>query len=1012
MGDTSEQVVALLNRGMVATTASDKVTVLQQVQELTVEKQPELLDNFFDEILQFQHDRNLDVRKQVIAFVEVACKKDARLLPRAVPTLRLLLQDEAAAVKKRAILANTNLYRPVLLTVATANSKTLADPSELWGAMEQMKAEIVTLLRDGNDGVRTSVLKFLELQILAQTLRTAASETKKGDTSGLEVVPADHPVLNAATLREDGRVSFELLVEKLTAEDTSSSNVLAVITIVASIARLRPSYMERTIRALVDLFEDPPTHLKATQVTSIKRALKTPLTALLKHPASAEFHEILIPVLEELEVPYTTISQFDRRGDVSAKEAAAAAKPMDVDAPAAGASTGPAAGSAAAMAVDPSPSIVSYAQLRQLPFPLVIELLMQCMKNLPDTMPPLAAAAAPAATTSAQPTAPGGPAVTASVGGAAGAAVAGGSVPDAPVQPGKRAKMEGGAVGTAAPPAAERRHKKRYKLEAVVLSEDTRHSMTLGAFKRLLGLEGKMTEEGARQSRELLIARMAAMISNSDVLDALVAYIMQAPKERANLALLWLYHQYRAVLMGGNEEEKAGCMEWYNLAVEKLLIGLWDTLDSRDRDHLVPKILLEMPHFPPSALAILQSYCEDLDEGRTETGFIAMHFLLKYRPPMREQALPVLLKYTRSVSEQLRRRSMKVARKFWKVQSMREEIETFAVESMEILAGITDATVQQFPSELMRIHLELQFELCAEDPCQLMKIVHVYTATKLNAVKTEIMRSMTKVDGFDWSNPALLKSLNEFPEEGQDLLLFILHVLTKKDRPSPALMVAVRKVFDRTKDQRLLISILRGMSKSETIGVLPTLLGLKDSLVQEVFTRVLGGAKAAGKGGALSPSEFLVTLHSRAIGVLDAVKAVNRCFDKRYAKVFTHEVLAVSLQQLVDQTPLPVNLMRTMIQALTAVPRLKGFIVSLLIRLSTKDIWTNEKMWKGFVRLCLMTAKESYDIVLNLPKAQLEAAAGFEPKLKDDLVAYVSKFPEQQRSTLPPATLELLGLDS
>lgn len=443
------------------------------------------------------------------------------------------------------------------------------------------------------------------------------------------------------------------------------------------------------------------------QVTSIKRALKTPLTALLKHPASAEFHEILIPVLEELEVPYTTISQFDRRGDVSAKEAAAAAKPMDVDAAAAGASTGPAAGSAAAMAVDPSPSTVSYAQLRQLPFPLVIELLMQCMKNLPDTMPPLAAAAAPAATTapaSAQPTAPGGPAATASVGGAAGAAVAGGSVPDAPVQPGKRAKIEGGAVGTAAPPAAERRHKKRYKLEAVVLSEDARHSMTLGAFKRLLGLEGKMTEEGARQSRELLIARMAAMISNSDVLDALVAYIMQvracppylssdgvccvgrfvvsrsltqilfrctspthrharthahthmlarshtharthtrshvrvtcspdahvltrdccpstqAPKERANLALLWLYHQYRAVLMGGNEEEKTGCMEWYNLAVEKLLIGLWDTLDSRDRDHLVPKILLEVG--PPRITPLYSSLRITSDRAPLTLGLI------------------------------------------------------------------------------------------------------------------------------------------------------------------------------------------------------------------------------------------------------------------------------------------------------------------------------------------------------------------------------------------------------
>lgn len=99
------------------------------------------------------------------------------------------------------------------------------------------------------------------------------------------------------------------------------------------------------------------------------------------------------------------------------------------------------------------------------------------------------------------------------------------------------------------------------------------------------------------------------------------------------------------------------------------------------------------------------------------------------------------------------------------------------------------------------------------------------------------------------------------------------------------------KAYDRTKDQRLLISILRGMSKSETISVLPDLLSLKDTLVQEVFTRILGGGKGGSKGS-LSPSEFLVALHASAINVLDAVKAVNRCFDKRYARVYVSTVPA------------------------------------------------------------------------------------------------------------------------
>lgn len=67
-------------------------------------------------------------------------------------------------------------------------------------------------------------------------------------------------------------------------------------------------------------------------------------------------------------------------------------------------------------------------------------------------------------------------------------------------------------------------------------------------------------------------------------------------------------------------------------------------------------------------------------------------------------------------------------------------------------------------------------------------------------------------------------------------------------------------------------------------------------------------------------------------------------------------------------------------------------------------------MWKGFVRACLMTTKESYDILLGLPFVQLEDAFTHEPKLKEQLLVYASKFSEQQRAVLSPETLTVLGL--
>jgi len=53
-------------------------------------------------------------------------KKDAGLLLKAVPTLNMLLHDDSPAVKKRAVLANTNLYQPVLKEVASPKPKVRA----------------------------------------------------------------------------------------------------------------------------------------------------------------------------------------------------------------------------------------------------------------------------------------------------------------------------------------------------------------------------------------------------------------------------------------------------------------------------------------------------------------------------------------------------------------------------------------------------------------------------------------------------------------------------------------------------------------------------------------------------------------------------------------------------------------------------------------------------------------------------------------------------------------------
>ena len=56
--------------------------------------------------------------------------------------------------------------------------------------------------------------------------------------------------------------------------------------------------------------------------------------------------------------------------------------------------------------------------------------------------------------------------------------------------------------------------------------------------------------------------------------------------------------------------------------------------------------------------------------------------------------------------------------------------------------------------------------------------------------------------------------------------------------------------------------------------------------------------------------------------------------------MYTSEVLAVVMQQLMEQNPLPILLMRTVIQSLTMYPRLGGFVMSILSRLIVKQVGT------------------------------------------------------------------------
>jgi symplekin len=72
MTETQDKVIELLNEASLSNKDSARVTNLKHVQELILNKEPTLLDNFLEEMLQFQLDKSGEVKKCVISFIEEA----------------------------------------------------------------------------------------------------------------------------------------------------------------------------------------------------------------------------------------------------------------------------------------------------------------------------------------------------------------------------------------------------------------------------------------------------------------------------------------------------------------------------------------------------------------------------------------------------------------------------------------------------------------------------------------------------------------------------------------------------------------------------------------------------------------------------------------------------------------------------------------------------------------------------------------------------------------------------
>ncbi|KAJ8266595.1 hypothetical protein GJAV_G00132310 [Gymnothorax javanicus] len=1078
---TSEKVVDLLNQAALIST-ENKLTVLKQVQELIINKDPSLLDNFLDEIIAFQSDKSIEVRKFVIGFIEEACKRDNELLLKLIANLNMLLKDDSVNVVKKAILTLTQLYKVALQWLV--RSKVVSDMQEAcWDMVTQMKEDVLALLDSDNDGVRTHAIKFTESLIITLSPRTPDSDTSRrqeGDIS-LDKIPRDHSYIRYDTLCEEGKQALEQLLKFMVHPAISSINLTTALGSLATLARQRPMFMSEVVQAYETLHANLPPTLAKSQVSSVRKNLKLHLVSVLRHPCSVEFQGQIGTLLLDLGMAQSDIARCtpaprDQRKRARHEPYAEGKKlkiePIEDDedkeepVPALVPKASSVAGTQSAI------DLTAEFLLPLLSPENVANLVLISMVYLPDAMPasfqatytPVESAGTEAQIKhlarlmATQMTSAGiGPGLEqckareedagkeAAEGDAAAAEAL--SSKDLLIKRRVSAVSMGQAISvvgaygsksqsddTEESPQVVKRmpepilpstqtkasgasgRKKVFRLADVIkpMSDAQMEKLTTAAVKRILQSEKAIMRSGMAHVRVKLLSRLVTQFEGA-MMDEVLAFILEDIRTRSDLAFSLLYQEYNTYL----SQLPAGSLESYDHCLISLLSGLQEKPEQRDG--LFTKLVLEAPLITDSALEVIRRYCED--ESRVYLGMTTLKELIMKRPSRQFQYLHVLLDLSSHEKDKVRSNALTFIKRMYEKDQLRDYIEKFALNYMQLLVHPNPPSVlfgadkdtevaAPWSEETVRQCLYLYLSLLPLNHRLVHELASVYTEAIADIKRTVLRVIEQPIRGMGMNSPDLLLLVENCPKGAETLVTRCLHILTDKVPPSPELVERVRDLYHkRVPDVRFLIPVINGLEKKEVIQALPKLIKLNPIVVKEVFNRLLGTQHSEGSSSMspLTPGEFLVALHnidSTKCDMKSIIKATNLCFGEK--NVYTSEVLAVVMQQLMEQNPLPMLLMRTVIQSLTMYPRLGGFVMNVLARLIPKQVWKYPKVWEGFVKCCQRTKPQSFTVLLQLPPAQLSSVFERCPEMREPLLQHVHSFTPHQQAHIPASVMAVL----
>ncbi|KAA1468855.1 hypothetical protein DENSPDRAFT_863857 [Dentipellis sp. KUC8613] len=557
--------------------------------------------------------------------------------------------------------------------------------------------------------------------------------------------------------------------------------------------------------------------------------------------------------------------------------------------------------------------------------------------------------------------------------------------------------------------------------------------------------DGDVDGEGKKEEEEDAVA---VLYERQDRLRrVLLDYIMDDFSGRIRLATTWMNEEWYndQIRMSKDPDWRPNYDIWLNQ-----IVAVYQThLDGKDKTFA--RFLLDLPSVPSDVFILLRDLCVETD--RMQVGFATLREFVVQRPTLRTEAANILLELT-THPEKVTRGAAIITVKRWvgDVQPMDGMVREFALQLLRRLQsrppgekkppstedvhmnGTDEAHDEnmedgQLPPEdlLQTPYLPEHLELPAQKAQVLQHVELLFAlSTKVPEFLDEIFAAYGEMDGsvqaaiqelitalirsLGPSHGKLLTLMRTFPPGAETLALRVLSIFTEHGRPSAQLVALVKALIaERDLDARFLIPIIAEMDKADIVRHLPKIVSMLNgtqepkNLVRSVFSAIVttppqtfgsvtSNLPRVRQSELLTPAELMVLLHEseKEIGLKSAIEAIGICFSM--TDVFRSEILAVVMQQIVDEANLPTLFLRTVIQAVTTYKSLVGFVsTTLLSRLITKKIWMNPPLWEGFIRCAKVIAPASFGALLQLPKDQLRELVDKQPSLKSGLREYVMK---------------------